>query len=154
MAVKSLQHEDDHSTSPSVRVKNAWSCMSAPPYSFLALCLIRHGDKFSFTFSLYLTGTCCLHTIQMMALTSSYDTSHQFYQSLRCHTVKDSNIQSYRYQKLKSSSPPYPFKWALHVFGQFLRLLVKPGACLHTKLIHAYVVSKLGDSEMGQFILP
>jgi len=93
--------------------------MCAPPYTFLALCLIKHEDKFNFIFSLYLTGTCCLHTIHMLALTSSYDMSKQFYQTLRCHMEKDSNIQSYRQQKLKSISPPYPFKRALHVFGQY-----------------------------------
>ena len=93
MAVKWLQHEDDHSTSPSVRVKNAWSYTSAPPYAFLAMCLIKHGDKFNFTFSLYLTGTCCLQTIQMMALASSYETSKKFYQTIRGRIEEDSNIQ-------------------------------------------------------------
>ena len=118
MALKWLQHEDDLSASPSVRVKNVWSNMSTPPYAFLALCLIKHRDKFNFIFSLYLTGTCRLHTIQMMTSASCYETSTQFYQTIRCHITDDSNIQSYRHSKLKSSSPAYPFKWAWHI-GQY-----------------------------------
>ena len=119
MAVKWLQLEDDHSPAPSVKVKNAWSYMSAPPYAFLAKCLIKRGDKFNFTFSSYLTGTCCLYTIQMMAPASSHDTSKQFYQTIRYHIAEDSNVQSYPHPKLKFSSSPYPFKWAWHVFGQY-----------------------------------
>jgi hypothetical protein len=119
MALKWLQHEDDYSTSPGVRVKNAWSYMSAPPYAFLALCLMKHRDNFNFTFPLYLTGTCCFHTIQMMAPAISYDTFQKVYQTIRCHIAEDSNIQSYRHLKLQSNSPPYPFKWAWHVFDQY-----------------------------------
>jgi hypothetical protein len=118
MAVKWLQHEDTYSTSPSVRVKNAWSYMSTPPYAFLVLCLIKYRDNFNFPFPLYLIGTCCFHTAQTMALASSYDTSKKVYQTIRCHIAEDSNIQSYRHLILQSSFPPYPFKWAWHVFGQ------------------------------------
>jgi hypothetical protein len=45
------KHEADHSTSPSVKVKNAWHYTSTPLYIFVAWCLVKHRDTFTFTFT-------------------------------------------------------------------------------------------------------
>jgi hypothetical protein len=44
----------DHSSPSSAEVKNAWSCTSTPPYVFMAWCLVKHRDNFTF-FYLYCT---------------------------------------------------------------------------------------------------
>jgi hypothetical protein len=43
----------DHLPPSSAEVKNAWSCTSIPQYVFMAWCLVKHRDNF--TFYLYLT---------------------------------------------------------------------------------------------------
>jgi hypothetical protein len=35
----------------SSEVKNAWSYASIPPYAFMAWCLLKHRDNFTFTFT-------------------------------------------------------------------------------------------------------
>jgi hypothetical protein len=42
--------EADHSPPPSAEVKNAWSYTSTPQYIFMAWCLIKHRDNFTFTY--------------------------------------------------------------------------------------------------------
>jgi hypothetical protein len=49
--VKRPGREADHSPPSSVEVKNAWSYTSAPQYVFMALCLVKHRDNFTFTFN-------------------------------------------------------------------------------------------------------
>jgi hypothetical protein len=44
--------EADHSPPSSAEVKNAWSYTSTPQYVFMAWCLVKHSDNFSFTFLL------------------------------------------------------------------------------------------------------
>jgi hypothetical protein len=34
---------------PSAKVKNAWCCTSIPKYVFMAWCLVKHRDNFTFT---------------------------------------------------------------------------------------------------------
>jgi hypothetical protein len=43
--------ETDHSRPFSATVKNAWSYTSAPQYVFMAWCLVKHRDNFTFTFN-------------------------------------------------------------------------------------------------------
>jgi hypothetical protein len=50
--VKRPGREADHSPPSSAEVKNAWSYTSTPQYVFVAWCLVKHRDNF--TFYLYL----------------------------------------------------------------------------------------------------
>jgi hypothetical protein len=52
--VKRPGREADHSPPPSAEVKNAWSYISTPQYAFMAWCLVKHRDNFTFTY--YKTG--------------------------------------------------------------------------------------------------
>jgi hypothetical protein len=45
--------EADHSPPSSAEVKNAWSYTSTPQYAFMAWCLVKHRDNFTFTFYTY-----------------------------------------------------------------------------------------------------
>jgi len=49
LGVKQPGHEADHSPPSSAEIKNAWSCTSTPPYIFMAQCLIKHKNNFTFT---------------------------------------------------------------------------------------------------------
>jgi hypothetical protein len=48
LGVKRLGLEADHSPPSSVEVKNAWSYTSTPQYVFMAWCLVKHRDNFTF----------------------------------------------------------------------------------------------------------
>jgi len=41
--------EAEYSPPSSTEVKNMWSCTSTSPYVFIALCLMKHKDYFTFT---------------------------------------------------------------------------------------------------------
>jgi hypothetical protein len=43
--------ETDHSPTSSAEVKNAWSYTSTPSYVFMTWYLVKHTDKFTFTFT-------------------------------------------------------------------------------------------------------
>jgi hypothetical protein len=49
--VKRPGREADHSPSSRAEVKNAWSYTSTPQYVFMAWCLVKHRDNFTFTFT-------------------------------------------------------------------------------------------------------
>jgi hypothetical protein len=51
LGVKRPRREADHSPPLSVRSKNAWSYTSTPQYVFMAWCLVKHRDNFTFTFN-------------------------------------------------------------------------------------------------------
>jgi hypothetical protein len=51
--VKAAGREADHSPQSSAEVKNAWSYTSTPLYVFMAWCLVKHKDNFTFTFELF-----------------------------------------------------------------------------------------------------
>jgi hypothetical protein len=42
--------EGDHSSESSAEVKNVWSYTSTHPYIFMAWCLVKHRDNFTYTF--------------------------------------------------------------------------------------------------------
>jgi hypothetical protein len=48
LGVNWLGHEADHSPLSSAKVKKAWSYTSTPPYVFIAWCLVKHRDNFTF----------------------------------------------------------------------------------------------------------
>jgi hypothetical protein len=48
LGLKRPSHEADHSPPSSAKVKNAWSYTSTPEYVFMAWCLVKHRDKFTF----------------------------------------------------------------------------------------------------------
>jgi hypothetical protein len=48
LGVKWPGPEADHSPPSSAEVKNAWSYTSTPQYVFMAWCLVKHTDKFTF----------------------------------------------------------------------------------------------------------
>jgi hypothetical protein len=48
LGVKRPEHEVDHSPPSSAEVKNAWSYTSIPLYVFMAWCLVKHRDNFTF----------------------------------------------------------------------------------------------------------
>jgi hypothetical protein len=54
MGVKRPEREADHSPPSSAEVKNTWSYTSTPQYVFMAWCLVKHRDNFTFTFTLLL----------------------------------------------------------------------------------------------------
>ena len=41
----------DHAPQSNAEVKNAWICMSTPPYVFVVWCLITRKDSLAFSFS-------------------------------------------------------------------------------------------------------
>jgi hypothetical protein len=49
LGVKQLGCEADHSPLSSAEVKNVWSYTSTPQYVFMAWCLVKHRDNFTFT---------------------------------------------------------------------------------------------------------
>jgi hypothetical protein len=51
LGVKRPGREADHSPPSSAKVKNAWSYTSTPQYAFMAWCLVKHRDTFTFTFT-------------------------------------------------------------------------------------------------------
>jgi hypothetical protein len=56
LGVKRPGHEADHSPPSSAEVKNAWSYTSTPQYVFMAWCLVKHRDNFTFTSNLRVLG--------------------------------------------------------------------------------------------------
>jgi hypothetical protein len=50
LGVKRPRREADHSSPSSAEVKNAWSYTFTPHYVFMAWCLVKHRDNFTFTF--------------------------------------------------------------------------------------------------------
>jgi len=46
--LKRYTHEAHHSRSASAEVKNAWSYTSTTPHVFIAWCLVKHRDSFTF----------------------------------------------------------------------------------------------------------
>jgi hypothetical protein len=48
--VKRSGSEADHSPPSSIEPKYVWSYTSTPIYVFIAWCLVKHRDKFTFTF--------------------------------------------------------------------------------------------------------
>jgi hypothetical protein len=48
LEVKQPGREADHSPPSSAKVKNAWSYTPLPQYVFMAWCLVKHRDKFTF----------------------------------------------------------------------------------------------------------
>jgi hypothetical protein len=51
LGVKRPECEADDSPPSSAEVKNAWSYNSSPQYVFMAWCLVKHKDNFTFTFT-------------------------------------------------------------------------------------------------------
>jgi hypothetical protein len=51
--IKQLWCETDHSPPSSVEIKDAWSCTSTPPYTFMVWYLVKHRDNFTFTLVSY-----------------------------------------------------------------------------------------------------
>jgi hypothetical protein len=49
LGVKRQDREADHSHPSSAEVKNAWSHIFTPQYVFMAWCLLKHRDNFTFT---------------------------------------------------------------------------------------------------------
>jgi hypothetical protein len=49
--VKRPGREANHSPPPSAEVNNAWRYTSTPQYTFMAWCLVKHRDNFTFTFT-------------------------------------------------------------------------------------------------------
>jgi hypothetical protein len=49
LGVKQQVHEADHPPPSSTVVKNMWSYTSTPLYAFMAWCLVKHRDNFTFT---------------------------------------------------------------------------------------------------------
>jgi len=47
LGVKRLGREADHSPQSSAEVKNAWSCISTPPYVCMACYLLRNNFIFT-----------------------------------------------------------------------------------------------------------
>jgi hypothetical protein len=52
VGVKRPEREADQSPSSSAEVKNAWIYTSTPQYVFMAWCLVKHRDNFTFTIQL------------------------------------------------------------------------------------------------------
>jgi hypothetical protein len=48
LGIKRPRREDDNSPLSSAEVKNAWNYTSTPQYIFMALCLVKHRDNFTF----------------------------------------------------------------------------------------------------------
>jgi hypothetical protein len=57
LGVKRPGREVDHSPPCNAEVKNSWSYTPIPPYVFVAWCLIKHRDNFTFTFTLCISRT-------------------------------------------------------------------------------------------------
>jgi hypothetical protein len=53
LGIKRPERKADHSPPSSAEVKNAWSYTSTPQYVFMAWCLVKHRENFTFTFTIY-----------------------------------------------------------------------------------------------------
>jgi len=60
--IKQPESEAYHSPLCSAEAKNAWRCTSTPKYVFMAWCLVKHRDNFTFTL-VYLRTLFQLHGI-------------------------------------------------------------------------------------------
>jgi hypothetical protein len=63
LRVKRPGREADHSPPSSTEVKNAWSYTSSPQYVFMAWCLVKHMDRFTFVTLLYPTKSLIVMTL-------------------------------------------------------------------------------------------
>jgi hypothetical protein len=54
LGLKRPGREADHLPPSSAKVKNAWSYTSTPQYIFMAWCLVKHRDNFTFSIWCYL----------------------------------------------------------------------------------------------------
>jgi len=52
LGVKQLGHKAYHLPPSSAKAENEWGYTSSPPYIFMAWCLVKHKDNFTF----YITG--------------------------------------------------------------------------------------------------
>jgi hypothetical protein len=52
LGIKRPGREADHSPPSSAEVKNAWSYTSTLQYVFIAWCLVKYRDNFTFTFTI------------------------------------------------------------------------------------------------------
>jgi len=52
LGVKRPVGEADHLPPSNAEVKNAWAHTSSPSYVFMEWCLVKHRDKFTFTYNL------------------------------------------------------------------------------------------------------
>jgi hypothetical protein len=59
LGVKRPRREANHSPPSSAKVKNAWSYTSTSQYVFMAWCLVKHRDNFTFTFTREYCGNRC-----------------------------------------------------------------------------------------------
>jgi len=53
LGIKRPRCEADHSPPSSAELKNEWSYTSIPQYVFIAWCLVKHRNNFTFLSSLY-----------------------------------------------------------------------------------------------------
>jgi hypothetical protein len=53
LGVRRPGREADHSSPSSAGVKNAWNYTSTSQYVFMAWCLVKHSDNFTFFFTFY-----------------------------------------------------------------------------------------------------
>jgi hypothetical protein len=61
LGIKRPGCEADHSPPSSAEIKNAWSYTSTPQYVFMAWCLVKHKDNFTF-----LIASCTEHAQEML----------------------------------------------------------------------------------------
>jgi hypothetical protein len=52
LGAKWPESEDNHSAASRIKVMDVWSYISAPPFIFMVICLIKKSVNFSFTFTL------------------------------------------------------------------------------------------------------
>jgi hypothetical protein len=67
LGVKQLRHEADHSPPSSAEVENVWSYTSTPQCVFIAWCLVKHRDNFTFIDAAY----------KMLSFQQSFPIPHQ-----------------------------------------------------------------------------
>jgi hypothetical protein len=53
LCVKRPGREADHSSPYSAEMKNAWAIHPLSQYTFMAWCLVKHKDNFTFTFNVF-----------------------------------------------------------------------------------------------------
>jgi hypothetical protein len=93
LGIKRPGREADHSPPSNAEVKNAWIYTSAPQYVFVAWCLVKHRDDFTFTFTLFIaiptaTGFVTVHLYLQKMIIIADDIKELIWKlrSFRCGT--------------------------------------------------------------------
>jgi hypothetical protein len=66
--IKRPDREAETSPPSNAQVKNAWRCTSTPPYVFMACCLVKYKDTFTFTLPVFILQPVPVQQIRIISM--------------------------------------------------------------------------------------